>query len=387
MNNYEQIKDKFSPPLYIFNIQILKERITYLKSKLLPQIDLCYAIKANPFIVYELNNMVKRFEVCSPGELNICKELNINLEKIVLSGVYKTPSIIEDIFKNDEVVGIFTVESMCQFELLKSLSSIYKKTIKILVRLTSGNQFGVNEEELFTIPSLANEYIHIVGIEYFSGTQKHSIKRIEREVDYLKTILTTLKEQYHLMNLELEYGPGFPVYYFQEEFDEDDFIENFNNIIKKIDVKVTLELGRSIAASCGSYMTSVVDIKKNKAGNYAIVDGGMHQLVYYGQTLAMKVPEYELIPKRHELTEPWNICGSLCTINDLLVKQLLVPPLKIGDTFVFKNTGAYCMCEGISLFLSRDLPKIIIVDEQNNIKLVREVVETASLNTPKYGGE
>ena len=46
----------------------------------------------------------------------------------------------------------------------------------------------------------------------------------------------------------------------------------------------------------------------------------------------------------------------LCTINDILVKRLPLGGLEIGDVLVFEQAGAYCMTEGIALFLSRDLP-------------------------------
>ena len=110
-------------------------------------------------------------------------------------------------------------------------------------------------------------------------------------------------------------------------------------------------------------------------------------MVYYGQTMAMKHPHFDIYPERNmEKEEKWNLCGSLCTINDIIVKDLNVPDLSIGDVFVFKNTGAYCMSEGISLFLSRDLPKVLM---KKGIKyeLVRENLPTHVLNTPNYKGE
>ena len=35
---------------------------------------------------------------------------------------------------------------------------------------------------------------------------------------------------------------------------------------------IVLELGRSIAADCGTYLTSVVDAKTTSGQNYAIID-------------------------------------------------------------------------------------------------------------------
>ncbi len=150
-------------------------------------------------------------------------------------------------------------------------------------------------------------------------------------------------------------------------------------------IKITLEVGRSIAASCGYYFTSVVDKKVNKAGNFAIVDGGINHLVYFGQSMAMKIPHIDLYPTRKDdNADVWNICGSLCTVNDIIVKALPLSDLKINDVLVFKNTGAYCMCEGISLFLSRELPAVVIADGDEQYTLVRDHFKTSILNNPNY---
>ena len=250
-----------------------------------------------------------------------------------------------------------------------------------MIRLTSGNQFGVNPEVLKTIikehdPNL----LKIDGIEYFAGTQKHSLKIIEKDIDNLIELVNDIESNLNFEIKEIEYGPGLPVFYFQEEeFNEDEYLENLNKLIEKFSNKVvSLEIGRGIAASCGSYLTSVVDIKDNKNGNFVILDGGINQLVYYGQTMAMKIPHYEIIQDKKEEEVTYNLCGSLCTVNDYLVKNIRLNKLSIGDTFVFKNTGAYSSTEGIALFLSRELPKIIIVKEGKDY-LVRDSKKTSEI--------
>lgn len=75
--------------------------------------------------------------------------------------------------------------------------------------------------------------------------------------------------------------------------------------------------------------------------------------------------------------------GSLCTINDIIVKQMPVSNLQVGDVFIFKNTGAYCMTEGISLFLSRELPEVALL-KNGEIKLVRKSFKTYNLNKADY---
>lgn len=380
----KKIISNYNTPAYIFDINKAKKRIEYLRSKLPKDVLLCYAIKANTFIVKELEEHIDRFEVCSPGEYEICKNMNIKPEKILISGVYKTPEVIEEMISDNVEISCYTIESIEQFELLKKLSKNNK--IKVMIRVTSGNQFGINESEAEEIVKNRMQYnnIDIIGIQYFSGTQKHSLKILQKEIQYIDMFIEKLYEKYGFEAQELEFGPGFPVYYFQNnEFDEEGFMTEFSEILRQINFqgKLILELGRSIAASCGKYITKVVDKKINKNQNYAILDGGIHHLVYYGQSMAMKIPKCEVYPKRKNTgEEKWNLCGSLCTINDILVKQFPVSDLQIGDIFVFENTGAYCMTEGMALFLSRDLPQIIKIKEDKSLELIRENIPTYKFN-------
>ena len=385
----EKVLKNYETPIYVFDIDKLKQRISFLRENLTKRLELCYAIKANTFIVKEINDDVERFEVCSPGEYSICEESNITPEKIVISGVYKTPSVIDYMITSNQKIGRYTVESIEQLNLLDELSKKHNVKLNVLLRLTSGNQFGINEEDIEDIISKKDLYtnLYFEGIQYFSGTQKRTNKRLQKEIDYIDEFLLRLQEKYEFIADELEFGTGFPVHYFQgEEFDEIEFLKEFSNGIDnmKYKGKIVIELGRSIAASCGYYITKVVDKKTNKDQNYAIIDGGIHHLVYYGQTMAMKFPHLEIYPSRNnDNTEAWNIMGSLCTVNDIIIKQYPVNNLQIGDLFIFKNTGAYCMTEGISLFLSRELPQVALL-KNDNLKLVRDAFKTYTLNKANY---
>ena len=386
MIDTNRILKKYGTPTYVFDIEKLHNRIEYLKEKFGKDIDLIYAVKANTFIAKELEDKISKYEICSPGEFDICNNLKINRDKMVISGVYKDKETIERMISNYDDINRFTIESLEQFKLLEKTSKKYKKKINVLIRLTSGNQFGVNEEDFkYILENYDKKLINIKGIEYFSGTQKHSIKRINKEIDYLIELISETEKKYKITFEEVEYGPGLPIYYFiDDEFNEDEFLAEVKEALNKIkNKKVLLEIGRSIAASCGYYITKVVDLKSNKNGNFAILDGGIHHLVYYGGNMAMRVPHFDLISSEKKEKKVYNLYGSLCTINDVLVKNIELNKLNIGDIFVFKNTGAYSVTEGISLFLSRDLPKVIITDK-NNMKLVRDVVNTSSINFPNY---
>ena len=379
--DYKKLLKEYKTPLYVYESNELENRVKYVKNKL-KGCKLVYAIKANTFVVREIDPYVDKFEICSPGEFYICRDLNIDYKKMVISGVNKDENFIEELISNYDI-GRYTIESLLHYEILDKLSKKYKKKIDVLIRLTSGNQFGVCEEDLkYIIKNCDNKYINIAGIEYFSGTQK-SIKKIEHEIDYLNEFLSSLESEYGFVPDEVEYGPGLKVEYY-EEFDEEEYLMEVKSNLDRLNAKkILIESGRSLVASCGSYLTSVVDMKTNQNGNFVIVDGGINHIVYYGSTLAMKVPPFEVLNNKKKELLHYNVYGSLCTINDVLLKNVELGKLSIGDVFVFKNTGAYSSTEGISLFLSRDLPKVIINKNGKNT-LVRDIISTNGINSPVY---
>lgn len=383
--------EKYGTPLFIFDERVLAERIKSLRKRLPEEVDLCYAVKANTFVTACAAKYVERLEICSPGEYDICKKYGIGNRQTVISGVNKTEEYIKKVIADtvsNPAEGIFTAESVRQADMLEKAAGEAGKNLNVLLRLSSGNQFGMDEAELKAIVCRNREkYPHlcIKGIQYFSGTQKHSLKKDAREIAYVNEFMDRLYEETGFVCEELEYGTGFPVFYFQgESFDEDSFLKDFSELIRlsSLKRKTVLEIGRSIAAGCGSYASRVVDLKTVKGQNYAILDGGINQLVYYGQTMAMKHPYYKRFPEKKDGGEEnWNLCGSLCTVNDILVKQLPIKKLEAGDIFIFKNTGAYSATEGIALFLSRQLPRVVRIKESGEAELVREAFETSVLNS------
>lgn len=371
---------------YVFDIDRLLQRAAYLKKMLPERVELCYAVKANTFVIGELIGKIGRFEVCSPGEAEICTALGVDDKDMVISGVYKTPAVIEKMVAGHDG-RIYTVESPAQFEMLRSLSEKYDRVLPVLLRLTNDSQFGMDSDEIKNIIAERGKYknLDIHGLQFFSGTQKTSLKKLKREVCKLDELLSLLREEYGFESKELEYGPGFPVAYFEgEDVGEEELLKGFSDIIDSMQnkVRIVLELGRSMAACCGSYYTHIVDIKHNKGQNYILIDGGMHHLVYFGQHMAMKRPLLSVCGKENKPdAAEWNICGSLCSMNDIVAKQVSLPDVSTGDLLRFENTGAYCMTECISLFLSREIPAVYL-KKADEYQLVRKSFETSALNMP-----
>ena len=88
-----------------------------------------------------------------------------------------------------------------------------------------------------------------------------------------------------------------------------------------------LEFGRFLAATCGTYYTSVKDLKTTDGVRYVILDGGIHHVKYYGQMMSMHQPPVHLVEKQDGERLPYCLCGALCTVSDVLVREILLPEL------------------------------------------------------------
>ena len=387
--NEEKLRElavSLDTPSYVFDTDILTERARWIADTIRPA-KLCFAMKANPFLVKVLDGYVERYEVCSPGEFHICVQNGLDMKKIVLSGVNKE---YEDMrYAMEQGVVHYTAESRGQFYLVSRCAEELDRHVEILLRVTSGNQFGMSEEDVRQLIRERDKYpyVNIRGLQYFTGTQKKVIKKIAAEVEYIEELIRRLEEEEGFVTRELEFGPGLGVPYFtKDDFAEDrSLLEAFMELFReKRPYEVTFEMGRYLTASCGYYMTKIMDQKRNDAVNVCIVDGGINHVNYYGQNMAMKTPILSYFPQHpleQEKEEEWTVYGSLCTVADILLKKLPLCDARVGDYLVFHNIGAYSVTEGIYLFLSRRMPKIYLYGKTTGERLIREAVETWKWNT------
>ena len=149
---------------------------------------------------------------------------------------------------------------------------------------------------------------------------------------------------------------------------------------------VTIEMGRAYAAECGCYVTTELDIKENNGKAICLVDGGIHQLNYDGQIKGMYRPQMAVIPADEpcdRAQKDWGIYGSLCTMNDLLCRSF-PETLGLGDRVVFFKTGAYSFYEGMSLFLSHELPAVVLFGEKDGFIRARDQIQSYTFNMAKY---
>lgn len=398
-------------PYYVFDTDEFAKRAAMIRAALDckggRRIPLCFSIKANPFLLHRLPEGLDHVEVCSPGELEICIALGVKPESIIYSGVMKEKCDIERTVSYG--AGILTCESIRHATLISEVMLEYiqegaheaeftEKKAQVILRLTSGNQFGMSLDNIEYIISHPDEFkgIEVIGIHYYSGTQK-SLRKINKDLEKIRSALTGLKEKYGFEPQLVEYGPGLCVEYFEEDWQEREkqALDEAAEVLREFaeEYPLGIEMGRFLAASCGKYYTQVKDLKSTGDANYAILDGGIHHLNYFGQRMAMQVPPIKVYgcevsengeKTGVELTQlpdtDYTLCGSLCTVADVLVREVKLKKLELGDVLEFGHCGAYSVTEAPALFLSRQLPAIYAYSKECGYECLREHIPAAEIN-------
>lgn len=398
-------------PYYVFDTDEFAKRAAMIRAALDckggRRIPLCFSIKANPFLLHRLPEGLDHVEVCSPGELEICIALGVKPESIIYSGVMKEKCDIERAVSYG--AGILTCESIRHAALISEVmleciqegaheAEFAETKAHVILRLTSGNQFGMSLDDIEYIISHPDEFkgITVIGIHYYSGTQK-SLRKINKDLEKIKSALVMLKDKYSFEPQLVEYGPGLCVEYFEEDWQEKEkqSLDEAAEVLREFaeEYPLGIEMGRFLAASCGKYYTQVKDLKSTGDANYAILDGGIHHLNYFGQRMAMQVPPIKVYAGEVseneekngvELTElpdtDYTLCGSLCTVADVLVREVKLKKLELGDVLEFGHCGAYSVTEAPVLFLSRQLPAIYAYSKEYGYECLREHIPAAEIN-------
>lgn len=388
--NINSITDKIGTPLFIYDAETIKEKYNYLRSNLPKEIDIFYAMKANPniAIIKQLVDLGTGVEVASEGELYACQKIGVNPKNIVFGGPSKTD---EDISMAIDM-GIYALNAESLGE-IKSINRIAKQKDRIMdvelrinpefeiagvaVSLGGGSKkFGMDSETIdFVIEEASKlENVHLQGIHIFAGTG------IENSEGFLSNLENCFKlaqdiNTNHFKIESIDVGGGLGIAYSDDdpEFSIDglnhkiELLLNKYSFIRENGTRIIAEPGRYLVGQCGAYITKIIDRKISRGREYLLVDGGAQHLLrpaLIGQTQ----PTFNISNSSNNL-KSYDVGGSLCTSIDFLGKDLPLPlESKVGDYIGVLCAGAYGYAESMPFFLSHDIaPEVLVYNGKYQI--------------------
>jgi diaminopimelate decarboxylase len=363
----DRLAKQFGTPLYVYSATAIRERVAAFKDAFrnVPH-TLCYSVKANSnlSILRLLAREACGFDVVSGGELE--RVLTVDrraARKIVFSGVGKS---------RDEMVAalkagilLFNLESESELWTLAECATKLRKEARIAFRvnpdvaadthpyISTGlhkHKFGVpigGARELYAKASGA-KYVKMAGISVHIGSQITDVAPFAEAVERVAELVRQLRTDGHNLDY-VDIGGGLGISYQAPELDFPRYAARYARAVstplRKLNLHLLLEPGRSIVGPAGVLLTSVVYRKENNGKRFLIVNAAMNDLI----RPALYGAHHEIVPvvrpgkSFQNAREVVDIVGPVCESGDFFARDRELPHVEEGDLLAILDAGAYGM--------------------------------------------
>jgi diaminopimelate decarboxylase len=364
-------------PFYAYDRAAMTARVAELRRHLPPEIELHYAMKANPMpaVVQHMAGLVDGIDVASGGELRVALDTTMAPRNISFAGPGKSDAELACAVAAGIVLNM---ESAGEMERIAAIGARLGVRPQVAVRVnpdfelkSSGmkmgggpKQFGVDAEQVpELLARLGTLALDFHGFHIFSGSQNLKAEAIQEAHE--KTFALALRLAAHAPRplRMLNIGGGFGIPYFPGEgrLDLAAVGENLKRLLPDVkralpEAHIVIELGRYLVGEAGVYVSRVIERKVSRGQVYLVTDGGLHHHLSasgnFGQVIRKNYPVVIGNRVRGGERETASVVGPLCTPLDLLADQMELAQAGPGDLAVVFQSGAYGLTASPGAFLS-----------------------------------
>ncbi|HEY2794383.1 MAG TPA: diaminopimelate decarboxylase, partial [Micromonosporaceae bacterium] len=237
-------------------------------------------------------------------------------------------------------------------------------------------QFGIDQDVLTGRADLVEGHpgLRFAGIQVYLGTRILSADAIVENTERILALAEDLSEQCGFPLDMVDIGGGLGIAYHDNEHDLDRaaMADGVNAAVAKFaaghpDTDLIMEVGRYLAADCGTYVATVRYTKESFGERFAIADGGTNHhmaAVGIGSVVKRNFPMAMVGRASSAPLVPWNVTGPLCTPNDTMGRNVSLPEdLAPGDLVGVRRAGAYGPTASPVFFLSHGYPAEVLVND------------------------
>ena len=373
-------------PYYAYDRKLIKARVAELRAALPENVQLHYAMKANPMpaVVGLMAGLVDGIDVASAGELKVALDAGTSPHEISFAGPGKREQELRQAVASGILINI---ESFREIDLLAKISRDLDLPARVAVRVNpdfelkgSGmkmgggpKQFGVDSEQVpELLERIGSKGLAFEGFHLFAGSQNLKAESIceAQEKSYQLALTLAAHEPSPVRFLNLGGGFGIPYFPGEQRLDLGPIGENLKRLADRAKTdfpKATLviELGRFLVGEAGIYVTRILDSKVSRGQTFLVVDGGLnHHLSAsgnFGQVIRKNYPVAIATQMSSADCESVCIVGPLCTPLDILADRMHLPKATPGDLVVIFQSGAYGASASPQRFLGHaDVPEILV---------------------------
>lgn len=386
MADVREIADAVGTPFYVYDADIVTERIEQLDSALGDVAHLiCYAVKANDnlSLIALAAEAGLGADIVSGGELAKALRAGVPPDRIVFSGVGKTQAEITA--AADAGIRSLNVESLGELDLIEAEGRARGRSIPVSVRLnpdveadthayistgSAKSKFGLGFPDALAAlrRAHASKSLEPVGVSFHIGSQIFDLTAIRSASERAVELWLSAREQgIHLRDLDCGGGLGVP-YDGGREPDLDGYIESLTGTATKLGATLVLEPGRWLVASAGTFVTRVLYTKAAPGRRIAVCDGGMNDLIR--PALYEAFHPIETIARGERPSGPVDVVGPVCESGDFFALGRELPQPEPGDLLAIGFAGAYARVMA-STYNARPLAAEVLI-EGGSWRLVRE---------------
>jgi len=376
----QELLERYGSPLYVYDLDEAERQAKALFELLPNGSQVLYSVKANPIpeLCAALRTAGCRVEIAAPSELKVVQEAGFAPDKILCSGPGKTASVVRDMLLGG--VSHFSCDSWYDLERLASVARETKKPANALMRLqVSGlpagsvgvgamqSHFGADPADLLnngTQRLRALQSAELAGIHIYSGGQIQSAEKLAGTFKHAIDLAERIVEAGVPLRL-LDLGGGFPWPFGTTDAPVD--ISGLREKLQSVDAdrrltanaQLWFESGRYLVASCGTLLSTVLDVKVALGKTHIILDTGMVHLggmAGLGRIYRAVASIEPLAGADGELLEPVDVVGPTDYALDYVARDTSVPRLKPGDVVSIPNVGAYGLTASLVAFAGLQPP-------------------------------
>lgn len=377
---------------YLYKPDIMQAKIAELQRTLPENVDIYYAMKANPhraFLAAADTAGVQGIEIASLGEAQKAVAAGFEAANLIFTGPGKSPEELTWSVTNR--VRTVHIESLTEAYRLNAICEQLGTSQDILVRVNpnfhihgaqasfSGDSsklgmdtdfFRAHLTEITSLPRL-----NFRGLHVYAASGVLDIKDLLKNIDLVFTLAKAIEAEHDGLICEIiDFGGGFGIDYLEtgKDFSPATYAEGLSELIDRYGFasrRFVIELGRYLTADSGWYCTEILDIKESLGKKQVICAGGAH---HFRRPVALGINHpVNIVPMNAEKVfeaqesvsnENVFIGGPLCnTADKLAAKDVHLEKAEIGDIAVFSLAGAYGRSMSHLDFLSHAHPPEIVV--------------------------
>ncbi len=370
---YRKLAETYGTPALLIDCRMVRHQYLLLKSAL-PDVHLYYAIKAlpHPKVIEVLAALGAGFEIASSGEINLLHRARIAPRTTIHTHPIKRDPDIRQALR----FGCTTFVIDNTEELLKFIP--YKHRVGLLLRLSFqssdavvdlSRKFGCCPDDAPGLIHLAARLgIHIKGLTFHAGSQCTNPSMHVHAINVCNQIIRQSRGLGAAPMSMLDIGGGFPVAYDSRIPDIETFTAPIRQALNQLppNVRVAAEPGRFLVAPAGTAMMSIIGKAWRNDRLWYYLDDGIYGL-FSGQVFDHARYPMEIFSTSPKVY-PSVLAGPTCDSIDVIVEDVMLPELEIGEIVIGRQMGAYTAASATS-FNSLPPAKVVVIDSRQTRSL------------------